>query len=83
MENPFITRCDECGKPTWYETEQPCHMDYVKREECNLGYYHEVLDEDECVIREKCTGTLRLIKPLSLEVERDARRFDTRGDPRG
>jgi hypothetical protein len=25
-ETTYKTRCDTCGKPTWYETEQPCHM---------------------------------------------------------
>jgi len=60
-DRPFITRCEECGKPTWYETEQSCHMTYVRTEECNLGHYHDVLDEDECQIRDACKGILKLI----------------------
>lgn len=61
MTTPFITICDVCGKPTWYETEQPCKMQYPKIAICNLEYSHEELDDDGLVIMKPCKGTLRKI----------------------
>lgn len=26
MKDEYLTTCDECGKKTWYEVEQPCKM---------------------------------------------------------
>lgn len=57
MANRFITRCDACNAPTWYETEQPCKMSYPKRKDCPTCAHIE-LDHDKMI---PCPGTLRLI----------------------
>tara|TARA_R100000789_G_scaffold88655_1_gene85459 strand:+ start:45 stop:239 length:195 start_codon:yes stop_codon:yes gene_type:complete len=58
----WITRCDKCHKGTWYEKEQQCHCSYTKKEQCQeCGHSEEVLDDDGCVIMERCIGTLRKI----------------------
>lgn len=57
MQNEYKTVCDKCFKKTWYETEQPCHMSYPKRETCDTCGHTHVDDEKQ----EKCKGTLRLI----------------------
>lgn len=62
---PYITRCNMCGKPTWYETEQPCKMTYKRMAICDLGHEHEELDEDDMPIYDPCPGTLKLIDPTA------------------
>lgn len=62
MNTPYITRCNVCQRQTWYESEQRCHMQFVRKELCDLGHTHEVLDDEGCLIFERCEGTLRIIK---------------------
>jgi hypothetical protein len=52
----FKTQCDKCGKRTWYETEQPCHMSYFKKTTCDTCGHTHTHDTQE-----QCTGTLRVI----------------------
>lgn len=57
MQNEYKTMCDRCGKKTWYETEQQCHVAYAKKDVCKeCG--HTEYDNDKL---ERCTGTLRVI----------------------
>lgn len=60
--NDYTTQCDKCGKRTWYETEQQCHMQYTKSQTCDLGHKHTV----EPLKYERCTGTLRLIDRTNI-----------------
>jgi len=57
MSNEYKTICDTCGKRTWYEEEQACHMSYAKGATCDMGHYHE----EEPYVTERCKGTLRVI----------------------
>lgn len=53
----YLTRCDRCGRFTWYETEQQCHCEYPQRDTCpTCG---NVVEDYEKMVR--CTGTLKLI----------------------
>lgn len=57
MQNEYKTICDKCYKKTWYETEQPCHMSYAKKDTCETCGHTEYNHEKHV----RCTGTLRAI----------------------
>lgn len=59
----YISVCDRCGRKTWYEKEQQCHMTYPKGRTCDLGHWHE----DEPQKMERCKGTLRIIDNSNLD----------------
>ena len=61
---PYITKCDTCGRGTWYETEQPCHCSYPKTNYCDTCGHTEQVEPYE---EEKCTGTLRIIDNSELD----------------
>lgn len=62
MSEPYKSICDQCGKRTWYDTEQQCHCTYHKKKECKHCGHVETLDK-----MERCTGTLRLIDYSELD----------------
>ena len=35
METPYKTVCDTCGKKTWYESEQRCHVTIWNNGNCS------------------------------------------------
>ena len=53
----YTTRCDVCGRFTWYEIEQQCCCDYPETTTCKTCGHSE--EDYENMIR--CTGTLRKI----------------------
>lgn len=62
--NGYKSQCDRCGRRTWYETEQQCHVDYPKRKTCkSCGHSEEV----EPMKMERCPGTLRIIDYSALD----------------
>ena len=69
----FKTRCDKCFRGTWYEKEQPCKCNYPKTKTCNkCNHSEELLDEDGCLIFERCKGTLRFIDEYGFIKEDDS-----------
>lgn len=64
MKDPYITRCDKCGRGTWYETEQQCHMKFYEQDNCPTCGHDRYKDDPEFIPEQiRCTGTLRFIKP--------------------
>jgi hypothetical protein len=62
----YTTRCDACGRYTWYETEQPCHMDkcdgtlrLLEEEHYNVISYPGRGVDDETDFSEWSTAELR------------------------
>ncbi len=62
----YTTRCDACGKYTWYDTEQPCHMDQcdgtlrlLEEKQYNVISYPGRGTDDETDFSEWSTEELR------------------------
>ena len=62
----YITVCDECGRKTWYETEQKCHCSYPRSKTCGECAHIEYFDD-----MVPCKGTLKIIDYSYLD-----QRFD-------
>jgi len=57
-QSEYKTVCDTCGKQTWYEIEQPCHVIRPATKTCKTCGHTETVEPLKMVC---CTGTLRVI----------------------